>query len=650
MRIAARADRPDVASMRPFTRWCFALLLSISTIPLAAQSQTPYAGVIPIPGTVQAENFDNGGQNVSYFDTSAGNAFGPIYRTTDVDIGQISASEYHVGALEAGEWVEYTVNVATTGTYSIAIRYSSGYTGATTFNMTLDGANVFGANQSVAYTGSWSTFTIANYSGTLTAGQHVLRVNFVQGFWNPDSFQFTSSCTPPTVTNPASKTLNDPGVSVSWTVTTTGSPSIQWLKNGVAIPGQTSATLTLTNVEQGKDGGQYSVRVTNACGSQASAAATLRVRCGNPTKPGYIEEDISRGLRNQTALCDWPSEINTGFGNSLSFAGSYNIPVLAAAVAFIREPSRPNVWDMNSWWTNYLQGELGDRGSVWYYGGKELHSYNYHAYNVTSVLAVHYWANATGNTTVRDLARRWLRATFALQALSAMPQKPLSLHAKGQTDIPSTNYTGPWIGTAGERSSWGFWMDADRNILLANAIGLATNNATESNAQLNVRTFVDDWTGVYPFSGTEKTELQNAVNNGTLPPNLVSNYLGTNLRTWARYHIVAWPGVKATLMEQSFNNNTTPTFGVVYFTSPYFLNGREAHFLYPWQGLWVNGSTAFKNGICNGTALFNMPLRYMEATHPDCPNHPAETVSISGLPSGAWNYWVTLSPSPTTIQ
>ncbi|HEV7238912.1 MAG TPA: carbohydrate-binding protein [Thermoanaerobaculia bacterium] len=632
--------------MRSTYRWFFALLC-ILTIPLAAQSNSPFAGVIAIPGTVQAENYDLGGEGIAWHDTSPGNAFG-VYRTHDMDVGAITGGGHHIGALEAGEWAEYSVNVATTASYTVTLRWASAYAGSTTFRLRQDGVDVSGT-QTVNSTGSWQTFTTKTFNANLTAGAHILRIDFETGFWNPDYLQFTS-CTAPTVSNPANKTANDPGITVSWTVTTTGSPTLQWLKNGVAIPGQTSATLTLTNVEQGKDGGQYSVRATNSCGTVTSTAATLRVRCGNPTKPGWIEEDISRALRSQGQLCDWPAEINTGFGNSLSFAGSYNIPVLAAAVAYIKEPVRPGVWDMNSWWTNYLQGELGDRGAVWFYGGKELHSYNYHAYNITSVLAVHYRANAVGNTTIRDLARRWLRATFALQAISAMPQVPLTLHAKGQMDTPTGNYSGPWIGTAGERSSWGFWMDPDRNILLANAIGLATNNAGESNAQSNVRTFVDDWSGVYPFTATEKSQLAAAVNSGTLPPNLVSTYLGANLRTYARYHIVAWPGVKATLMEENINNNTSPTFGVAYFTSPKFASGREAHFLYPWQGLWVPGNTAFKNGICNGTALLNMPLRYMEATHPTCPNHPAETVSINGLPSGAWNYWVTVSQSPTTIQ
>ncbi|HEY0370595.1 MAG TPA: carbohydrate-binding protein, partial [Thermoanaerobaculia bacterium] len=259
--------------MRTTSRWCFALLLLL-TIPLAAQTNTPYLGVIPpIPGTVEAEKFDDGGQNVAWFDTSPGNAFGAVYRSTDVDIGQISPGAYHVGALEAGEWLEYTVNVGATGTYNIVARYASAYTGTTTFNMTLDGVPVFSTNQIIVSTGSWSTFSTRSFTGNLNQGQHVLRVNFVQGFWNPDSFTFTAistTCPTPTVSLPAK--TGSAGGALDWTVNVSNATSVQWYRDGVAIvndavyfKGSNTTTLQLLKIEQGRHGGTYSVIATNAC-------------------------------------------------------------------------------------------------------------------------------------------------------------------------------------------------------------------------------------------------------------------------------------------------------------------------------------------------------------------------------------------------
>src|SRR5687768_7535208 len=49
--------------------------------PVASGPTTPRA----IPGTIQAESFDNGANGSAYWDSSAGNSGGQ-YRTTDVDI------------------------------------------------------------------------------------------------------------------------------------------------------------------------------------------------------------------------------------------------------------------------------------------------------------------------------------------------------------------------------------------------------------------------------------------------------------------------------------------------------------------------------------------------------------------------------------
>ncbi len=51
---------------------------------------------------------------MAYFDTSGGNAGGQ-FRSTDVDIEASSGGGYNIGWTVAGEWLNYTVNVATAG-------------------------------------------------------------------------------------------------------------------------------------------------------------------------------------------------------------------------------------------------------------------------------------------------------------------------------------------------------------------------------------------------------------------------------------------------------------------------------------------------------------------------------------------------------
>jgi hypothetical protein len=139
---------------------------------------TPYGGTpVPLPGFVQAENFDNGGQGIAYSDTTAGNA-GNAYRSTDVDIAptsDASSGGYHVGWARVGEWLKYTVNVTQTRNYTLSVRLANIGTGAT-FRVEADGVDLTGP-VSVPNTGGWDTWQTVTISGVgLTQGQRVLRL------------------------------------------------------------------------------------------------------------------------------------------------------------------------------------------------------------------------------------------------------------------------------------------------------------------------------------------------------------------------------------------------------------------------------------------------------------------------------------------
>jgi len=82
----------------------------------------------------------------------------------------------------------------------------------------------------------------------------------------------------PTITShPQSRTVSA-GTNVTFTVTATGSAplSYQWRRNETNLPGATSASLTLSNV-QSANAGSYSVRVTNAFGAATSSNAVLTI-------------------------------------------------------------------------------------------------------------------------------------------------------------------------------------------------------------------------------------------------------------------------------------------------------------------------------------------------------------------------------------
>ncbi|HJR58571.1 MAG TPA: carbohydrate-binding domain-containing protein [Vicinamibacterales bacterium] len=137
-----------------------------------------YGGTPPaMPGTFQAENFDEGGQGVAYYDTTGGNS-GSAYRATDVDLEAAadSGGGFNVMKTRAGEWLKYTVNVTTTGTYTLEARVASQGTGAR-FHVEVDGVDRTGPI-TIPNTGGWQTWQTVSVSGIpLSAGLRVIRVS-----------------------------------------------------------------------------------------------------------------------------------------------------------------------------------------------------------------------------------------------------------------------------------------------------------------------------------------------------------------------------------------------------------------------------------------------------------------------------------------
>jgi hypothetical protein len=151
-------------------------LRAVSTLSTPPGGSTPYGGTpAALPGTVEAENFDEGGQNVAYYDTTSGNS-GGRYRSTDVDIENTSdtGGGYNVGWMAVGEWLKYTVNVASAGTYDLEFRVAANGSGGT-FRLESDGVDKTGP-LTIPNTGGWQNWTTVRHTGvSLSAGQQVLR-------------------------------------------------------------------------------------------------------------------------------------------------------------------------------------------------------------------------------------------------------------------------------------------------------------------------------------------------------------------------------------------------------------------------------------------------------------------------------------------
>lgn len=151
--------------------------------------QSPFTGTPWQPsGQLQAENFDNGGQYISYYDTTAGNiCYYAAYRFTDVDVenNPVNPSTINVGWIDTNEWLEYTVNIPQSGNYLINIAAATPNYG----NVKIE---FDGLNDTIRYLGyrtssnqQYALYGVANIY--LTQGQKVFRVTMLQPAWNLDS-------------------------------------------------------------------------------------------------------------------------------------------------------------------------------------------------------------------------------------------------------------------------------------------------------------------------------------------------------------------------------------------------------------------------------------------------------------------------------
>ncbi len=141
----------------------------------------PYGGTaVLIPGTIEAENYNLGGEGTAFHDTEAQNLAvqngSTQYRTDDgVDI-QVTSAATFINYTQNGEWTNYTINVATAGNYDFEFRVASAdATGGTSIKLQQMNQST-GATTDIGQTGTFSTPTpTAFISKTITG------VNLTQG-------------------------------------------------------------------------------------------------------------------------------------------------------------------------------------------------------------------------------------------------------------------------------------------------------------------------------------------------------------------------------------------------------------------------------------------------------------------------------------
>ena len=180
----------------------FQYVRDIKEIPLADFSNTvpqaPFNGVLhSIPGRLQFEDYDEGGQSVSYSDKDFVNE-GKVYREDGVDVvgfdcadtlNTVDCKGYAIGYTNPGEWLEYSVNVILESEYVFRARVASGLEGAG-FQILLDGKAVTDT-VAIPQGEGWDTYvSVEGKTSALAKGEHVLRVAVTGAYGNLDWIQF----------------------------------------------------------------------------------------------------------------------------------------------------------------------------------------------------------------------------------------------------------------------------------------------------------------------------------------------------------------------------------------------------------------------------------------------------------------------------
>jgi tetratricopeptide (TPR) repeat protein len=155
---------------------------SVPARPPRPTAPTPFSDqMAKVPGMIQAEQFDKGGEGIAYHDTTHQNfGVGDRYRMESVDIDECSdaGKGFNIGGIVAGEWLAYSVDVREAATYDLDLRLCSPSGGRLHVKFGDHNATVPVEIPETGW-GNWATITVKDVP--LDAGSQLMRVVFDAG-------------------------------------------------------------------------------------------------------------------------------------------------------------------------------------------------------------------------------------------------------------------------------------------------------------------------------------------------------------------------------------------------------------------------------------------------------------------------------------
>lgn len=233
----------------------------------------PSASFTTIPALIQAENWYSmvGVQTENTMDAGGG---------------------ANVSYIDNGDWMDYNVNVATTGTFLLRLRVASPSAGGQLQVRRSDGTVLSTVN--IPNTTGWQTWQTVNTTINLSAGNQTLRIasTSTQG-WNINWLEFTTTTTnqnpvanagtDQTITLPTNTvTLNGSGTDADGTISSYAWAKISGPASGTIV-NASSAQTAINNLSQGVY--QFQLTVTDNLGATATDIIQITVNAAPNISP-----------------------------------------------------------------------------------------------------------------------------------------------------------------------------------------------------------------------------------------------------------------------------------------------------------------------------------------------------------------------------
>lgn len=304
-------------------------------VTVTAALPRPYLGVpASIPGTIEIENFDNGGEGIAYHDEGSHNIGGQyrIYEGVDIDI--CGEGGYNVGWIAYGEWLEFTVDVAATDAYDIDLRVASDY--PSLIRIEFNGIDKTGLI-STPSTAGWQTYETVTVGGVLLSeGEQVMRICMEGSAFNFNNITFRGGSTVVPVTgvslNPTSATIE---VGATQQLVAAVSPENATNQAVSYVSSNTSvATVNSTGLVTGVDEGSAIITVTTQEGGYtATSDVTVIYGSSGPPVSAHVQsiatgtQVAGRGASYGSATVTIHSNLETVVSGATvtgTFSGSFS--------------------------------------------------------------------------------------------------------------------------------------------------------------------------------------------------------------------------------------------------------------------------------------------------------------------------------------